>query len=220
VSVSSRSSRMTMRMDVATGGVRVSVPRQSSASGVMAFVRSHEGWIRAHAARMPERVRLLPGTAIPVLGVERRIRQDMCTRSAARLHDGADGPEIVVGRTEFPENRVVDLLKEEARRHLAALTRQKAAAIGRQAAGVTVKDTTSRWGICAPDGSIAYSWRIVLAPLDVTDYLVAHEVAHLEQMNHGPRFWRVCRSLSAMSPERADAWLSFHGKRLLRHGPP
>ena len=78
---------------------------------------------------------------------------------------------------------------------------------------MTFKDTRSRWGSCTSDGRLAFSWRIVMAPPYVIDYLAAHEVAHLAEMNHGPRFWTACRRLCPRTDE-AKAWLKRHGTML------
>ena len=220
LSVSPRASRLTLRVDGATGRVRVTVPPGVGREQADAFAARHAGWIRRRLEAIPERVPFAVGTEIPVLGVPHRIRQDATTRAPARLARGEDGPEIMVGRTEFPERRVLGLLKAEAERELAARTREKAARIGRRVASVAVQDTRSQWGRCSASGHIRYSWRLILAPEGILDYLVAHEVAHLEHMDHSRRFWRLCASLSAVPAERARAWLRRHGQALHRYGPP
>ena len=216
---SARATRLSMRFDSRSGGVRVTVPAGVGRARVEEFLRKHQGWISRQARALPERTRLLPGTRLGILGVERLIRQDTSSRAPARLADGPEGPEVIVGRTDFPESRVVDLLREEARRHMTAVTREKASAIERPFRSVRIKDTTSRWGSCSSTGEISYSWRIVLAPPDIAGYLAAHEVAHLVEMNHGPRFWRICEALSPVRASRARAWLQVHGDRLMRCGP-
>jgi predicted metal-dependent hydrolase len=93
----------------------------------------------------------------------------------------------------------------------------KCAQAGVSARRVTVKDTRSRWGSCAPDGTVMFCWRLVMAPDLVQDYVVAHEVAHLRHMNHGPRFWALVAELTEHR-ERAVAWLGLYGAGLLRAG--
>jgi predicted metal-dependent hydrolase len=82
---------------------------------------------------------------------------------------------------------------------------------------IRVKDTQSRWGSCAPDGTLAFSWRLVMAPDAVLDYVVAHEVAHLRELNHSPRFWAHVKALAPHRDE-AEAWLREEGPGLLRVG--
>ncbi len=110
-----------------------------------------------------------------------------------------------------------DRLKTEARSVLAARAADRAAALGRVLASVAVGDPRSRWGSCAAGGALRFSWRLVLAPPPVLDYVVAHEVAHLVEANHGPEFWRVVDRLTPHRRE-AQAWLRRQGAALLRMG--
>jgi hypothetical protein len=98
-----------------------------------------------------------------------------------------------------------------------ALASAKAAVLAVQPRRVTVKDTRTRWGSCAPDGSLAFSWRLILAPEPVQDYVAAHEIAHMRHMNHGARFWTL---VDRLTPHAATAipWLRTEGSRLLRIG--
>ena len=121
------------------------------------------------------------------------------------------------GEAAFLPRRVADLLRREARQRLAALTALKADAAHVKAARVTVKDTRSRWGSCAPDGTVMFCWRLVMAPAFVQDYVAAHEVAHLRHMNHGKRFWSLVRELTPHT-EAAITWLKSEGAGLLRTG--
>ena len=81
-----------------------------------------------------------------------------------------------------------------------------------------MRDSRSRWGSCGPDGGLSFSWRLVFAPPEVLDYLVAHEVAHLVHLNHGPRFWALARSLCDGPMEPPQAWLKANGETLLQYG--
>ena len=81
-----------------------------------------------------------------------------------------------------------------------------------------MRDQKSRWGSCTSDGQLSFSWRLILAPSYVLDYVTAHEVAHLVEMNHGARFWRlVDRAVPRL--EAARQWLHDHGAELHRYGP-
>jgi hypothetical protein len=128
-----------------------------------------------------------------------------------------DGEIRVRGEPAHLGRRVRDHLISLARQELSRRARLHAARIGRPIARVTVRDTKSRWGSCSAKGSLSFSWRLVLAPDNVVDYVVAHEVAHLAEMNHGPRFWRLLRSLA---PDSAAprTWLTRHRNLLLSYG--
>ena len=105
----------------------------------------------------------------------------------------------------------------DTRKRMSALVRDKAALADVVPRRVTVKDTHSRWGSCAASRNLAFSWRLVMAPRYVQDYVAAHEVAHLRYMNHGARFWSLVADLTPHS-EPAVAWLREEGPRLLRIG--
>jgi hypothetical protein len=112
---------------------------------------------------------------------------------------------------------VQDYLKREAKRDLEAASRQAAVALGAEVRRISVRDQSSRWGSCSSGGVLSYSWRLILAPPFVLDYLAAHEVAHLIEMNHSRRFWRL---VERICPDmgRAKAWLDAHGADLHRYG--
>ncbi|ORE93835.1 M48 family metallopeptidase [Aurantimonas sp. 22II-16-19i] len=127
---------------------------------------------------------------------------------------GAVGQQLLVGGTpEHFSRRVLDYLRREARRDLEAAVKIHAAAVGLEPRAITIKDTTSRWGSCSSDRRLAFSWRIVMAPPAVLDYLAAHEVAHFREMNHGPEFWALCRKLCP-DMDAGKAWLKRHGSGL------
>jgi predicted metal-dependent hydrolase len=130
------------------------------------------------------------------------------------VEEDESGRTIVVhGERIHLPRRVADFLKREARREIGALVEKHTAAVGRKAKAVRFRDTTSRWGSCTSDGTLSFSWRIMMAPRPVIDYLVAHEVAHLREMNHGPKFWKLCTELCP-DTERCKAWLKRNGSAL------
>ena len=102
--------------------------------------------------------------------------------------------------------RVRDFLEAEARRDFAAAVKRHTAALGITAKRITVRDTKSRWGSCSASGALSFSWRLILAPPFVLDYLAAHEVAHLRELNHSPRFW-THRPPALPAHRRGGAWL-------------
>ena len=167
----------------------------------------------ARARRMTLRVDAGRGL-VQVLGVDHEIRHIPDLVGGTRRDDGVIR---VGGRAEHVPRRVLDYLTGEARRELAVRARAKAALLGARVAAVTVRDTRSRWGSCSATGRLSFSWRLILTPDAVLDYVVAHEVAHLKEMNHSARFWAVCARLTA-EVEAPRAWLKANGARLLRYG--
>jgi len=214
VTVSARARRLSMRLDVVSGDLKVTVPRGVREADVRDFVSRNAGWAETRLEALPPARPFVDGAAVPVLGADRAIRHDPSHRGRARI----DPDTIVVGGApEFLARRVRDALREEARRLLSAASREKAALLGRAVTAVTVRDTVSRWGSCAHDGRLSYSWRLVLTPPFVLDYVVGHEVAHLAEMNHSARFWRTVARLTPHT-EAGRSWLKRHGPALLRIG--
>ena len=127
-----------------------------------------------------------------------------------------DGPAIEVpGEAPHVRRRLVDHLKKEARADLASAVARHAATLGVRPTAIRLKDTTSRWGSASARGVLAFSWRLIMAPPFVLDYVAAHEVAHLKEMNHSDRFWTICERLCPAT-EAAKDWLKKNGAGLHR----
>ncbi|MEI7712211.1 MAG: SprT family zinc-dependent metalloprotease [Rhodospirillales bacterium] len=211
---SSRARRVSLRVDSRCGVVIVTLPPRASHRSGMALLMSHVDWVADRLAALPEAVPFADGATVPICGVSHRIRHVPSARGGAWLHDD----ELhVSGAPEFLRRRVLDFLRAEARRRLTALVAAKAALGGVVPKRVTVKDTSSRWGSCAADKSLAFSWRLVMAPEFVQDYVAAHEVAHIGHMHHGPLFWAQVERLTPHT-KAAIAWLKRDGARLQRMG--
>lgn len=218
VKATPRARRMSLRVDPARRLVLVVVPSGITDAEVERFVDRHLDWVRGRLAAIPARLPFQDGAVVPVLGVAHIIRHDP-TRRAARVVRGEDGRwEIRIGgEPEFLPARVEAFLKAQAKRLLATRAREKAARIGARVAGVTVRDTRSRWGSCSATGQLSFSWRLIFTPDAIFDYVVAHEVAHLKEMNHSARFWALCASLTA-EVEGPRQWLKANGAALHRYG--
>ena len=194
-----RARQLIVRVNPSTGEVVVVAPSRRSLAHAMEFARKQSGWIAQRLENVPE--------PIPV-GLGRRI-----------LFRGEEGRIIRVnGRSEHAARRVIDFLKREARRVLDARAMYYAELLGVKPARVTVRDTSSRWGSCSSTRNLSFSWRLILAPPYVLEYVVAHEVAHLREMNHGRRFWRLVEDMVG-NVERPQAWLNDNGTLLHRYAP-
>lgn len=211
--------RMTLRVSGATGEVRLNCPERIPFATIAAFARAHAGWVAARVGRVPDRVAFEPGATIPLRGVPHRIlhRSKLRGRTQATL-DAAGAPVIAVcGEPPHIARRITEFLQAEARRDLAAAVARHARSLDRPPSRIAIRDTRSRWGSCSSGGRLNFSWRLILAPPHVLDYLAAHEVAHLREMNHSARFWRLVRELCPGTDE-AEAWLKRHGNDLHRFG--
>jgi len=215
VRVSPKARRLSLRVDAAARGIELVLPRRFAAETALGFVAAHRGWIAARVAALPPPLRLADGATVPVLGVPHRIRREF---DPAAPPVAIGGGEIRVrGDPVHLPRRVRDHLVALAKRDFAVRARALAARIGRNVARVGVRDPKSRWGSCSSTGSLSFSWRLVFAPEPVVDYVVAHEVAHLVEMNHGPRFWRLVATL-VTDVDASRAWLRRHRNELLSYG--
>lgn len=206
---SAQARRMSLRIDPAHGVVMV-LPVRASLRDAERFALAHRIWVAERLARLPAKIALENGAVVPLGGVPHAIRHHPGARRGVWLADGALN---VSGQPEHVGRRVGDFLKAEAKRRILPQAHDLAGRIDRKPGRVTVKDTRSRWGSCSAKGDLAFSWRLVLAPDWVLTYVVAHEVAHLAEMNHSPAFWAVVETLVDHSAA-ARRWLKAHGPGL------
>lgn len=215
---SPRARRLTLRLQPAEGALLLTLPPGVDRREGLAFAARQEGWIRGRLAALPPHIPFAPGSRLPLLGVEHEIRAMPAARRGVWREPGL---LLVSGRPEHLARRVEDHLRGEARRLLAERARQKVAALpaggGRALRRVTVRDTASRWGSCSARGDLSFSWRLILAPETVFDYVVAHEVAHLVHLDHSPAFWALTARLTP-DPAGPRRWLRERGAELLRYG--
>ncbi len=211
--------RITLRVSHATGEVVLTIPERTDVGLAQKFADSHSAWIASRLAKVPDRVLFAPGALVPLRGVPHRIVHWSSIRGITQAaRDSAGEPIIAVaGEAAHVARRVRDFLEAEARRDFAAAVRKHTAQLGVQAKRITVRDTKSRWGSCSANGALNFSWRLVMAPPFVLDYLAAHEVAHLRELNHSSRFWKITYQLCPRTDE-AEAWLKAYGSALHRIG--
>jgi len=216
-----RARRYTLRIHSTTREIVVSMPPRGSVKQATEFAQKHGAWIAARLQRLPQAAPFSHGTILPLRGVDHRIEHRHGTRGTVWTETGVSGERLlcVAGAAPHVPRRVRDYLKREAKADLEVASKRAAAALGVTLKRVSIRDQASRWGSCSTTGVLSYSWRLILAPPYVLDYLAAHEAAHLVEMNHSRAFWRqVARICPDM--ERAKAWLDAHGTGLHRYGMP
>jgi predicted metal-dependent hydrolase len=207
---SARAKRFSLRVSRLDGRVTLSMPLRARESEALRFATEQEGWIRRVLAEMPGRRVVGLGDAIPVEGQMRVLRQ-VAGRSVRLEGDSL----LVPGDPLQAGVRAGAFLKVLARDRLAAACDRHAGRLGRPYTRLTLRDTRSRWGSCAHDGALMFSWRLIMAPASVLDYVAAHEVAHLDQMNHSAAFWAVVEGLFPRWQVQRN-WLHSEGQAL--HG--
>ena len=196
---------MRLWVDPRTRAVLLTVPRRMSERRALAWAAGHRDWLEAAHAAIPESTPIAPGASVPLHGEPRRIEVE-----PDRL--------IVGGPVEGLEGRVLRWFRAEALALLTRETREVAAKAGVAVARIGVGDPSSRWGSCSASGAIRYSWRLIMAPEYVRRATVAHEVAHLVHLNHGPEFHALVERLLGEDPKRARLWLGREGGALHRIG--
>jgi predicted metal-dependent hydrolase len=230
--VSPRAKRVSLKVDQTRREVIASAPTQRRLDEAVAFAGQRAAWISAQMQVLPPpAAAMAPGGTIDVLGRPHRLEQ-VRTRLEAGFHEDEDGTPVLraFGEGDAFGRAALRLLKRHALEVLGSRTRLHAQALGQPEPKVAVMDAKGRWGSCTPArrtvlgspvkgdaGSIRYSWRLVLAPFAVADYVVVHECAHLLEANHGPRFWAIVRQTFG-SEKPARAWLRQHGAGLHQVG--
>lgn len=205
---SPRARRMTLRVSRLDGRVTLTVPRGVPEAEMWAFVDARRDWIAKHLASQVSRTQVRLGADLPVLGEMRRVVAGQGRRVVL-----TDTEIAVPGAEDQIGAKLQAWLKQMARSELSFASDHYAQALGRSYTKLTLRDTTSRWGSCTSEGGLMYSWRLIMAPAEVLSYVAAHEVAHLQEMNHSSAFWDLVERLYGDTrPPRA--WLKSQGHDL------
>ncbi len=211
---SARARRLILRVAFDTGDVVVTIPKGTPFEHGLVMARSRADWILERLDRLPPHVAFQPEAIIPVLGAPHRVVHRPEARQRVRREPGS---LLVGGPVGTVNDAVHRWLRSEARREVRMRSLEKAARLGVTVTGIAVRDTRTRWGSCSATGTLSFSWRLILAPEPVLDYVVAHEVAHLRIRGHGADFWKTAGSLTD-DMQTSRAWLARHGHTLHRYG--
>ena len=221
--------RFTLRVRFAARDAVLTMPQRGSLRDARAFAERHAGWIVTRLNKLPATIPFAHGAVAPLRGIDHLLTHRPGERGVvwsepvdrgAALDDSRESPAYalcVAGAAEHMHRRVHDFFKREARRDLETAVARHTQNLGLPARGVGLRDPSSRWGSCSASGSLNFSWRLVMAPPFVLDYLAAHEVAHLVHLDHSPRFWALAHRLCG-NVDRAEDWLATHGPQLHKYG--
>ncbi len=208
---SGRARRISLRVSRLDGKVTLTIPSGVSEREAMAFAHEKQEWLRKQVAQQPQTVVVGLGASVPVAGRERML----VAGDGRSVRLGLD--EIAVpGKPEQAARKVQGFLKELARHRLSEAVDHYASRLGKHPSKLTLRDTRSRWGSCSSAGALMFSWRLVMAAPEVLDYVAAHEVAHLKEMNHSQAFWNEVTILHGPY-ESQRRWLRVHGQELHRY---
>ena len=211
-----RAKRLSLRVDVKRQRVVLTFPASATWRQAHDFVGMQQDWILTQLMDVTQNViPLTEGVTLPVLGVQHEIASTGKLRGTAYREAGK---LYVSGTPEHVERRVQDYLKKEARFEISWRAREKAEQIDKTISRIRIGDTTSRWGSCSSGGVLSFSWRLILAPETMLDYVVAHEVAHLEYMDHSKAFWALCDELTESDVPTCRRWFKQNGAELFTYG--
>lgn len=208
-----RARRFILRHGV-DGSLAMTIPPGGTFHQAQRFAEEHKGWLQSQLAAAPDRQPFSAGERIPFQGVDHVIIHSPERRGTVHVAEFEGEPALLVagGEAHLPR-RLTDWLKKQARSEVTERVAHHTRMLNVTAKRIRIGDPVSRWGSCSSKGSLSFSWRVVMAPPDVLDYLVAHEVAHLREMNHSPRFWalveKTCPDFKA-----SRHWLRINGSRL------
>lgn len=209
-----RAKRLTLRLFPAGDGLKVTTPGHVGDDEIEEFVNRNRNWAATRIARLPKRVELTHGETIPFKGVEHKIISSGNLRGVVQAKVQDDQPVLSVpGEPSSASRKLVAFMKREARKELDEVVNIHSTKIGIRPKQIRITDTTSRWGSCSSTRTLSFSWRIIMAPPEVLNYLAAHEVAHLKEMNHSDRFWKLTKELCP-DTDIQKGWLRTHGAKL------
>lgn len=231
---SRRARRLSLRVNEAKRGAVLTLPLHVGYAEAGDFLARHFEWLRERLAELPEPVPFAHGTRFPLRGEDRELLIAARSRGRAKVWlepcpESGESPfayaraaapagrVCVLGPAHQAPGRLLRWLKGEARGDLMDRIRHHAGCLEVRPARISIRDQATRWGSCSAAGALSFSWRLILAPPFVLDYVAAHEVAHLRELNHGARFWALVASTTPRL-EEARAWLKSHGPRLHRYG--
>lgn len=207
---SARAKKLTLRIDFKEHIPVLTIPNRCSSKRAVDFVEIHRQWIENCLQKLPTTKQFENGEKVSVLG------QMLTICHAPQLRRGVfieDNILYVSGELDFLHRRIKDYIKKQAKLEFYKRSKILADSLNCELNDVTIKDTKSRWGSCSSINNINYSWRIALAPQEVFEYLIAHEVAHLKHQDHSSRFWK-CVSELYPKAEAGKTWLKQHSKEL------
>lgn len=217
IRVNRRAKRLILKVDPIAGEIHVTAPSKRAMPEALAFANERIDWI---AKQLDDRLKARPfieGMSIPYQGVQHRILRNGGPRSPVRV-DNELLPVIRVGGEEAHLNRrLIDWMKAQARQELTERVDIYCERLERKRSSLRIRDTRTRWGSCSSDGVLSFSWRLIMAPPAILDYVAAHECVHLIHMNHSPRFWRQVAALG-VDARGAENWFKIHGGELFAYG--
>lgn len=214
---SKRAKRVALRLDPVERVINLVVPEKMPLHKAYYFAQNHEDWVKETLNKLPDVIPFSHGQKLTVFGDEITINV-LQNPDKKRIKITVENEHLnIITYHDDYQNRIKTYLKKTAKAGLSDIASEKAALIEKHISSISVRDTKSRWGSCSADGAISFSWRLIFAPYDAIDYVVAHEVAHLQHMDHSKDFWNLCEKL-CLNYSAGKNWMKQHGNELMRYG--
>lgn len=205
-----RAKRLTLRQNLSGGNFKLTMPVRSTIAQARAFCQQHLAWMQKHAVTMQDATHFQHDNFIPLRG--KMVKLVFLDQSRGQIQH-IDNELHVPGGTAHAPRRLVTWLKAEAKKDILLGIEKYQPLLDVKHSKLTIRDTKSRWGSCSSSKALSFSWRLVMAPEDVLDYVVAHELAHILEMNHSANFWaHVAKVCPHMKP--SQKWLKTNGGQL------
>lgn len=207
-----RAKKMILRVDAATGDIKLTAPNHVPARELKRFLGESTSWISAERAKVAALPALGHGDMLPLFGRPHRMEYTDCS---PRKVASSPGVITVGGPIDQAPARLERWLRAQAKTVISEDASAFADTLGTSFERVSIGDMKTRWGSCSSSGTLRFNWRLLLAPDAVRRYVAAHEVAHLLEMNHSPRFWHHVETLVADYRSHRK-WLRTEGRDLMR----
>jgi predicted metal-dependent hydrolase len=205
-----RARNLTLRYNLKKSCFVVSGPKRASRKSMIEFVTAHHAWMQQQMRSIPKAPSIIEDGFITIEGIPRKIIHEVAAGVKINLTEDA---LIIHCREERLQRAIQRFVVQHAENIITPLAYDKAVSIGKKISDITFRDTSSRWGSCSSDGKLSFSWRLIMAPMETIDYVVGHEVAHLQHFDHSPKFWALCRELST-DFTAGKHWLKINGAHL------
>jgi predicted metal-dependent hydrolase len=209
-----RSKSMRLRLDKLQKRAILTLPPRTPLYEARAFLERSKSWLFKRLQQHPSRIPFINGNCIPIFGQDHIIHYVPAPQSKIELKDARI---LMQGPTENLSLALKTWLKHHAHSYVNQRCQDYANQIGKKINYIRVRDVKSRWGSCSHQANLSFSWRLVFAPLPIVDYVCAHEVAHLLEMNHSHQFWAVVESICP-NPKTHIHWLKKNSARLFSYG--
>lgn len=207
---SARARRITLRVCQVTGGLKITIPSNLKISVLRIFINKNMNWIRTNLKNISPPILITDGVLLPIKGQDRKVFTDVTLKSCYILKE----TELILPTSQdLLETQVKSVLKQIAGDYFSITCDNYAERLGVSFSKISIKDPKSRWGSCSSDKKLMFSWRLIMAPLAVSSYVAAHEIAHLLQMNHSQKYWNVVGSIYPNYRDQRN-WLRENGRNL------